>query len=163
ASYYVDADNQDTGTTAAIAYAVEPFIAECGDTAPEQLRPSHVKEFRQSLIASGMAHSTINRRINQIKAWLRWCVDEELLPGSVEQDIVLIKSVRMVRLGAKVSEAVTAVAWSIEELTLPHLPPTLQVMVLVQWWTACRPQDVYRMTWGEIDVTRSPWLYSPSK
>jgi integrase len=35
-------------------------------------------------------------------------------------------------------------------------------MVRLQWLTGMRPSEVCRLVWGEIDQTRTTWLYVPS-
>lgn len=44
-----------------------------------------------------------------------------------------------------------------------HLPETLKAMVLFEYWTGCRPQDVCRIRPVDIDTSGKVWLFRPAQ
>lgn len=109
-----------------------------------------------------LTRGTVNHLIGNLRRVFKWGVSRELVAPDQLAGLMSVGGVRQ-------SSAVVAdpaprrpVSWSTIESTLPHLPAAVQSMVLIQWFTGCRPQDVCQLRPCEIDRSVSPWVWSPS-
>jgi integrase len=162
ATTYVRSDGSPTGETEQVAYALDVLLELFGDVATTDLRPRHLKAFRDRLNEDECARTTINKRVAIVKRCFRWAADEEIVSGEVA---AALWSVRPIRKGdPKYTESVptTPVARCIVELTLTKCPPTLRAMIELQWLTAMRPEEVCIMRTVDIDTSAAPWAYRPA-
>ena len=132
----------------------------------DQLRPPVVRDLHRKLIEKGNCLATIRDRMVRLRMMLRWAVGEELILP------VVLDRVRAVTLpteheGVRVTQDRAPVADKVVAATLPHLTPVLKDMILVQRLSGCRPGEVCRLRWADIDQSdptkTGEWLYSPKK
>jgi integrase len=120
-----------------------------------------IKAWRDSLVEEGLARSTINDYLKDLRGMIRWASEEGLAPAMALANARVVSGFRRRRPHIHEPERVPPVAWAIVEETLPHLNPVVAAMVRVQYHTAMRPGEVCRMTTGEIDTAGDVWVYRP--
>jgi integrase len=120
-----------------------------------------IKAWRESLVGEGLARSTINDYLKDLRGMIRWASEEGLAPAIALANARVVSGFRRRRPHIHEPERVPPVAWSIVEETLPQLPAVVAAMVRVQYHSAMRPGEVCRMTTGEIDTTGEVWFYRP--
>jgi integrase len=108
------------------------------------------------------SRSYTNSQVNRIRRIFRWAAEEELLPGSIHQDLKAVAGLQAGRTEARETKKIKPVAAEVVESTLPHLPNTIQVMTRFQLLTGARPTEVCTIRPLDIDM-RNPscWVYRP--
>ena len=93
----------------------------------------------------------------------RWGVLQELVSPITADALKFVPPLREGRTEAPESTLRTDVPDAVVDATLPHLLPTVAVMVKVQRLATMRPNEVCRMRVGDIDMKRNDgiWLYKP--
>lgn len=126
--------------------------------------PKALAAVQKSLEESGrFSRSYINKLISKARAIFRWGVGQELVPVTIAEALKYVQPLRQGRTTARESEPRQAVPDDIVERTLPILLPTVAAMVQVQRLAAMRPNEVCRMTVGDIDTSGDIWIYRPPK
>ncbi len=131
------------------------------DVSVEGFGPVQLKTVRDQLVREGLARTTVNRHVHQVRACFRWGVEEGMVAGGVYHALTAIRGLRRGRTDARETEPVGPVADAVVDATLPHLMPTVVAMVEVQRLTGMRPGEVCAMTTGAIDTSGRVWLYKP--
>lgn len=121
-----------------------------GQLVPGAFRPSHLKEFRQSLLDRDMARTTINQCVGRIRHLFNWAVGEDLLEAPVAMALSQVPDLAPGRSRARESDPVPPVDEDVFMRTLPHLLPHYRAMAIVQWWCGARPGEVCRMRPSEV-------------
>ncbi len=132
-----------------------------GDVDVSAIGPVSLKACREELVRRGLARTTVNRHIHQIRGCFRWGVEEGLVPGSVYHALTAVRGLRCGRSEARETEPVRPVADAMVDATLPHLTPVVRDMVQVQRLTGMRPGEVCAITTGALDTTGRVWFYKP--
>ena len=92
----------------------------------------------------------------------RWAAEEELLPGSIYQNLRAVANLRAGRSQAREAPKVRPVPHEHIDAALPHMPPVVQAMVRFQLLTGCRPAEVCMVRPMDLDTTfPSCWVYRP--
>jgi hypothetical protein len=58
-----------------------------GHTQAHEFGPRALKACRQSMIEKGWARSYVNALANRLRRTFRWAAEEEMLPGSIDQNL----------------------------------------------------------------------------
>jgi integrase len=117
----------------------------------------------QKVLRVGLARSHINKQVSRIKQMFRWAAENELLPVSVYQALTTVPGLRKDRSTAREKDPVRPVRDQDVEAVLPHLPPVVQTMALVQRLSGGRPQDMVEMKPCDIDRSGPVWEYRPGR
>ena len=96
------------------------------------------------MIKKGWARTYINSQVDRVRRMFRWA-EEELLPGSVHDNLAKMTSLRKGKCEARESEKVRPVPDEIVDATLPYLHMIPRAMVELQRLTGMRPGEVCRM------------------
>ena len=162
ATAYYGFDKQQRGDAYALRDALRVVQSLYGDVAARQFGPLALKACRSAMIDKGWSRSYINAQVDRIRRMFRWAAEEELLPGSIYQNIRAVRSLTRGKTDARESDPVRPVATEVIEATLPHLQLTVRAMVLVQLITGCRPAEVCLLRPMDLDM-RNPlcWVYTP--
>jgi integrase len=121
---------------------------------------------RDEMVASGLCITTVRSRLFVVKRMLAWGIVRELVPDKVLNVIKAAEKEEPLRVGRSGVKAPKGVKPAPEEhilAILPHVPPTVAAMLMVQFYSAARPGEVCRMTTGEIDRSVAPWIYRPTR
>lgn len=172
AATYYSQDGQPTQEYRNIQSAMASLLTIAGDDRVSAFGPRRLSEVQSELAATRVSdepssklkysRNTINARINRIRRCLRWCASQEMIPVSVVTALELVPGLSRGRTAARETDAVAPVALSDVMATIPHMSPTVAVMVQVQLLCGMRPQDVCRMTTSAVDTSRDIWLYRPA-
>ena len=151
--------------------AVGELIKLYGDDTPvDNFTPSCLKLFRQELINARnkrgeprFCRGMVNDYVCRIIRIFRWGVEEEHVRPNT---LVALKAVKMLPEGYPgtfENPEREHVADDVIRRTLPHCPPTIRAMIILQRLTGCRPSEIFNMKVGEIDKNSDPelWLYKP--
>jgi integrase len=115
----------------------------------------------------GWCRNVVNRRVGRIKTLLKWAASEELVPGSVYQDLRSVaglpknaKGVRHTKRRAPTSRE------DLDKVLAESRGPTpaAAAMLELQWLSGMRSCEVRLMKAGEIDCSDPAcWLYRPAR
>jgi len=162
---YVRYLKQDGGiSTVDGALQISSLLSDAFPTlAATEFRPCHVRVLHKAMIDRENTRSTIKDRMGRIRTMLRWAVAEELIEPDVLQRIATVR-LPGASSGVRTTERRQAAADAHVRAVLPHLTRVVHDMVCVQRFCDCRPGEVCRMSWSDIQ-TDSPggmWFYCPS-
>jgi integrase len=121
---------------------------------------------RQAMIRSGLCISTVRDRLSHVKRMLAWGIVRELISDKALNVIRAFEKVEPLRVGrsdVKASREVKPVPEHDLRAVLPHVPPTIAAMLMIQFFSGMRPGEVCRMTGGEIDRSGDIWIYRPAR
>jgi integrase len=121
---------------------------------------------RDELVASGLCITTVRCRLFVLKKMLAWGIVREMV---LDKTLNIIKAyekeepLRVGRSGVKAPKEVKPAPEEHIRAVLPHVPPTVAAMLMVQFYSGARPGEVCRMTTGEIDQSSPIWIYRPTR
>jgi hypothetical protein len=142
-----------------IGYLVDVY----GELSVNDFSPKKLKAVRKQMVNAGtLCRNTINDYTNRIIRIFAWGVEEEL----AKTDVNVLREVKALPKGEPGTfdhEEREPVPECVIAATLPFLPPTVAAMVIIQWLTGMRPNEVFNMRVGDIDRTRGNglWYYVP--
>lgn len=129
-----------------------------------EFSPKKLKTCRSQMVKAGtLCRRMINDYTRKIVRIFGWGVEEELVRGTTWQNLKAVKSLKKGEQGVRDNPPAQEVPDEVVKRTLPFMASTIAAMVKFQRITGMRPSEVYRMTLGDIDLTRDPelWYYTP--
>jgi hypothetical protein len=184
-TYYVK-NGQPTSERSTIRQALRFLRRLYGSTAAKDFSPKGLKAVRQAMVEHlvtrtlkvrdeatgqvteqikvihhGLARKYINKQIGRIRRMFGWAVEEELVPVTVHQALLRVKSLRKGKSNAREKPRVKPVPDAHVEAVLPLVPATVRAMIEIQRLSGGRPQDILQMRAVDIDMAVSPWEYHP--
>jgi len=117
----------------------------------------------ERVLRVGLSRRHINKQVGRIKRLFAWAVENELVPAAVHRALAQVKGLRKDKTAAREKPPVKPVSEADVAATLPHLPPTVRTMILVQRLCGGRPQDVVEMRPRDIDTHGAVWEYRPGR
>jgi integrase len=167
--YYRHPDGTPTTELGEVKLSLRPFCHLYGHTLATDFGPLALKAVRQLMI-DGYRHlkhgeqpplcrRVINNRIERIRRAFKWAVENELVPGTIIEELRAVKGLRRGQSGTRETEPVRPVAEAVVEQTLPYMPRQVSAMVQLQLLTGMRPGEVTIMRAIDIDMTGDVWLY----
>ena len=160
--YYRRADGSQTQEVPNIRYSVRPLLELYGSLPASAFDLRGLKVVRETMIASGLARTTVNIRVGRIVRIFGWGAEEEFVPSETFGVLRALRPLRRGRSLATETKPIRAVPWKDVKATLEHLTSTVRDMVLVLWYTGMRPGEVRQISSGAIDQTESIWHYRPT-
>jgi hypothetical protein len=161
-----------TGELSSVIAAANVLAAVVGEKFTDQLLPDDLRACQESMIARGLARSTINSHCGRILRCLSWGVAHTTATGRpfVPPDVLAVLR-EVERLGAHRTAAreprkVCAVPWATVEATLPHLHEkevrraVLDALVRVHWLTGMRSSALLAMRAEDLDRAGAEWRYT---
>ena len=145
-----------------LRYAMKPLAELYGPTAVREFGPSELKTVRQVMVDRDLCRNVVNARVNRIRRIFRWGVESELVEPNTLHAMEAVSPLKRGRTNALETERVEPVADSHVQAVLKVAPPTLAVMIEVQWLTGMRPGEVVIMRACDIQMSGADWLYRPS-
>jgi integrase len=118
------------------------------------------------MVESGLCITTIRDRLFIVKKMLAWGIVREMVPDKILNIIRAFEKeepLRVGRSGVKAPKKVEPVPEEHIRAVLPHVPPPVAAMLMVQFYSAARPGEVCRMTTGRIDRSGEVWVYRPAE
>lgn len=148
--------------------AVDRLDATCGHLFVDQFSPRDLKAFQQRLLdepagtRGALSRPYVNRLVSRVRSVFKWGVSEGLAPVEVWQGLTAVEGLRRGRCAAKDPEPVRPVSEDQIEETLPHLPPVVRDMVLLQRASGMRPGELCTVTMRQINFEEGLWVYRPT-
>ena len=130
-----------------------------GQAAVSELTHADMLQLRDALVRSGVARTTVNRRLWRVRYMLAWALDEAIIPATVKAELTQVRSVKRGRTCAPERQPVRPVDDATIAATVEHMTPNTADMVRVHRLTGMRPCELCAMRWSLIDTSRTPWVY----
>jgi hypothetical protein len=99
--------------------------------------------------------------VDRVRRIFRWAAEEDLLPGSIYDNLAKVASLRKGKSAARDSERVRPVRDAVIDATLSHLHPIPRAMVELQRLTRMRPGGVVRMRGIDLETGGRVWVHCP--
>jgi integrase len=160
-AYYGWANNPERGDRVSIRDALRVVRKLYAHTPAKDFGPLALKACRARMIRKGWARTYINSQVDRVRRMFRWAAEEELLPGTVYDNLAKVASLRKGKCDARESEKVRPVRDEVIDATLPHLYPVPRAMVELQRLSGMRPGEVCRMRGIDLEVSAPVWVYRP--
>src|SRR5262249_9698536 len=128
-----------------------------GHTLAREFGPLALKACRARMVRKDWARTYVNSQVDRIRRTFPWAVEEELLPGSVYDNLAKVASLRKGKCKARESERVRPVSDEVVDATLPFLQPMLRAMAELQRLTGMRPGEVCRLRGMDLEVSGQVW------
>jgi integrase len=156
-------DGKPTAEIAMIRDALKPVERLYGETVAAEFGPIALKTVRAQFIKADLCRSTIGHNLGRIRRFIKWGVENELLPGDAYHRLQAVAPLRAGRDGIREPTKVKPVADEHVEAIRPLVLPAVWAMVELQRLTGMRPGEVMAMTMGQIDRTGELWVYRPDR
>jgi integrase len=112
-----------------------------------------------------LSRVTINVYTTCIRTAFKWGAhfSRELVPLTVFSSLAVVEAIKPGETSAPERPPVEPVSDDVVDKTLPHRPPMIADMIMLQRLTGARPGEILRINWGEIDRRGETWRYSPKR
>jgi integrase len=160
-TYYGWTKDPARGDRASLKDALRVVRKLYGHTPAKDYGPLALKACRARMVRKGWARTYINSQVDRVRRMFRWAAEEELLPGSVHDNLTKVASLRKGKSDARESEKVRPVPDEVVDATLAHLHPVPRAMVELQRLTGARPGEVCRMRGMDLTLSGPVWVYRP--
>ena len=135
-----------------IEKALAPARTLFGPKPAEDFKPKKLTEVRQAILNAGrLSREEINRRMTEIRRFIRWGVAQELLPGGNAEALKAVEPLRKGDYGVREGRKVRAVAREVVDATLPYLTKPLAALVELMWACGARPSELFGLRPCDID------------
>lgn len=179
--YYRDFDGHPTGEVENIRHSLKPLRVMFGNTFAKDFGPLALKRVREAMIDGswmtpeerdarvqakkpiGLCRKVTNQRVGRIRRMFRWAGENEIISGQVYHQLMTVGGLKFGRSNARETDEVKPIHLQHVQNTLPYLTPTLQDMVMVQYYGGMRPGEVQTMRFVDIDRNGEIWLYRPER
>jgi integrase len=157
--YYRHPDGTPTSMATNAVLAVRLFRDLYGNAAVAELTHADMLQLRDALVRSGVARTTVNRRLWCVKYMIEWALDEAIIPATVKAELTQVRGVKRGRTNAPERQPVRPVDDATIAATVAHMMPNTADMVRVHRLTGMRPCELCSLRWSLIDTSRTPWVY----
>ena len=157
--YYRGRDGKPTSMATNAVLAVRLFRDLYGNAAVAELTHADMLQLRDALVRSGVARTTVNRRLWCVKYMMEWALDEAIIPATVKAELTQVRGVKRGRTSAPERAPVRPVDDATISATVEHMMPNTADMVRVHRFTGMRPCELCALRWSLIDTSRTPWVY----
>jgi len=157
--YYRGRDGKPTSMATNAVLAVRLFRDLYGNAAVAELTHADMLQLRDALVRSGVARTTVNRRLWCVKYMMEWALDEAIIPATVKAELTQVRGVKRGRSAAPERQPVRPVDDATISATVAHMMPNTADMVRVHRLTGMRPCELCGLRWSLIDTSRTPWVY----
>jgi integrase len=144
-----------------IKKALQILSKNCGDCFGNQFGPLKLQLLQQLMLRNNWSARYINRLINRIKNFIRWCCAQELMPAEQYHKLQSVQNLKPGKHGAPRAKKVRPVDFADVQAVLPFVKPVIRDMILVQFACGMRPQDVTNIRPCDIQTDGEIWLYRP--
>jgi integrase len=154
--------NGKRGDEACLRDALRVVRLLYGRTAARDFGPLALKACRQKMIEKDWSRTYTNAQVDRVRRMFRWAGGDELLPGTVYENLRTVSGLRAGKSKARETAKVRPVPEERIDAALPYMPAVVRAMVRFQLLTSCRPDEVCRVRPCDLDM-RSPscWVYRP--
>ena len=122
-----------------------------------------LKALRDAWVGAGLSRKVINGRVGAVRRVFRWAVGEELAAPELFQRLQAVEGLRAGQTEAPDRAPVRPAVLDDVDRVLPHLPPAVRSIVLLQLYSAARAGELVKLRVGDIDRTDPDvWTYTPA-
>lgn len=141
--------------------ACKTLIELSGSIPIKKFHKKNFMEVRDFMREKGWALRTARIRLQYVKKVFEYAYNMDFISSEQYGEIKLMRGYSQEEF--EPTEEVTPV--DIEDVmkTLPYLPPMVADMVLLQFYTGTRANEVCTLQWGEINKDKEVWFYCPKK
>lgn len=144
-------------------FALRTVRERFGTLPVAEFGPKALKTLREVWVAAGLSRKVINGRVGAVRRAFRWAVGEELAGPEVYQRLQAVEGLRAGQTHAPDRSPVRPAVLAVVEAALPHMPPLVKALALLQLHSAARAGELVRMKVGEIDRANPDlWTYAPA-
>jgi integrase len=154
-------DGKPTAEIGKIRDALKPVERLYGETLAAEFGPVAFKTVRAEFVKADLWRTTIGYHLGKIRRFIKWAVENELLPGDAYHRLQAVAPLRAGRDGVREPRKITPVLDEHVDAILSYLPSPVRAMVELQRLTGMRPGEVVIMTMGQIDRNAELWVYRP--
>jgi integrase len=162
-AHYRHADGTPTGELDNYRDALGPLRRLFGTTPARDFGPLKLKAVRDAMVESGLARTTVNRRVGRVVRVFRFGVENELVPAAVYHALKAVPGLQKGRTAAREPEAVKPVPEADVDAVRPYVSRQVWTMVQLQKLTGMRPGEVVIMRTCDVDRTGPVWFYRPAR
>lgn len=160
-TYYRTADGKPTSEVAQVIIGVRLFREMFARAAVSELTHADMMRWRDAAERSGVARTTVNKRVGILKRMMAWALDAGMISAATKCELSQVQPLKRGRCLAHETTPVRPVDDATIEKTLPAMMPNTADMVRVHRLTGMRPEEMCALRWADIDTTRRPWVYRP--
>jgi integrase len=132
-----------------------------GATTAAEFGPKALREVRGAMLAQDLARTTINGRVNQIRAMFKWAASHELVPAGVHQALQTVPGLRKGEHGVREGRNVQPVPEAHIDAIKPHVAAQVWSLIRLQLLTGARGGELLIMRPMDLDRSGKVWLYKP--
>lgn len=158
---YYRKNGKPTGWIVHIKLVIRGLRESYGHTFAADFGPLAFKALRQKYVLKGHSRGYINKLMAIVPRMFKWGASEELVPGSVYQDLRTVEGLRKGRCEAPDHPPVKPVTDSVVDATLPFLGQVPADMVRFQRCTGMRPAEVCIIRPCDLEMSGDVWHYRP--
>lgn len=160
-THYRDADGVVSRELDNVKLALRPVRALYAHTLGRDFGPLALKAVRDQMVASGLARTVINARVNRIRRVFKWAVSSELVPSTVFEALRTVPGLQRGRSRAREAGPVRPVADEHVDAALPFMPTPVRALVQLQRLTGCRAGEAMALRAADLERTGPVWVYRP--
>jgi integrase len=109
----------------------------------------------------GLSANVVNRRIVRLRTVWRWAEAHDLVPAGGYTHLLAVAGLRKGDQRARHTPGVRPARWDDVRAVARRCPPVVRSMLIVQWWTGMRSEEVRTMRAGDVDASGEVWRYTP--
>src|SRR4051794_19180155 len=161
-AHYRKPDGRPTGELENFRHALKPLRRLYGPTPASEFGPLALRAIREAMVASGLARTTTNARVNQIRRVFKWACSVVLVSPSVVQGLQAVAGLQKGRTEAPEPRGIGPVAVEHVEAAIPFMPRPVVAMVRLQLLTGCRVGEIVAMRGCDLTLGAPCGVYRPS-
>lgn len=161
AIYYRHDDGTPTSEVAGIRIGVRLLREMFGSATVGELTHGDLVKWRDAMERSGIARTTVNKRVGMVKRMWTWALDVGMISATERAELSQVGTLKRGRCLARETEPVRPVDDETVAKTQANMMPNTADMVEVQRRTGMRPEEVCAIRWADIDTTVTPWVFRP--
>ena len=163
AQYYRRPDGSATSEVAQVVIGVRLFRQMYGRAAIAELTHADVMRWRDALERSGVARTTVNKRVGILKRMMAWALDAGHIDARTKVELSQVTTLKRGRCLAHETAPVRPADDDAVRKAVAVMMPNTADMVRLQRWTGMRPEEVCCFTWADVDTSATPWVYRPAQ
>lgn len=146
-----------------VVYLAGILEARFGDDSIESFGPDKLLSIRHVWVTDGLARSTINSYVAQIREIFRWGTESGIVPVNTFLGLKAIRGLQKGRTKAKETDRVLPAPMASVKALLgdPKVRDDVKDRMRVQLLTGMRPGEVCTMRPCDVDRSGSVWIYKP--
>jgi integrase len=158
--YYLDSDGTPSLSGSKIKKVLRYLRLLFGPTLLADFGPVELKAIRATMIRQGIVRKQINKAATTIRQFLRWAVEEQLIPSSVWETLRAVRPLAPGRSGAAEGEPRQPADPSAVEAALPCMSPAVRAIVQLLRLTGARPTEILTLRPCDLDRSGEVWKYT---